>query len=66
MEVLIATRTTEEIPNKLADSTRTETRARAHQIDVKRLSKRLCVGHVESWDITPQTVPRLAPSWPSR
>ena len=60
MEDLIGTRTTEETPNKLADSPRTETRARAHLIDVRRRSKRLNVGHVESWDITPQTAPRLA------
>ena len=65
-EDLIGIRTTEIIPNKLADSTRTETRARAHLIDVKRRSKRLSVGHEESWDITPQIAPRLALSSLSR
>ena len=65
MEDLTGTRT-EEILNKGVDSPQAEIRARAHLTDARHLLKRSNAGHVESWDITPQTVPQLVLSSLSR
>ena len=55
-----------EILNKGVDSPQMGIRARAHLTDARHLSKRSNAGHVERWDVTPQTVPRLGLSSPSR